>query len=199
MPDNARAMLENLKADIDRHRRFGSTVPTWRLLAEDQGLWAVVCYRAGHWLETHRLPPGIRQLALIGYHLWHLAVRTTTGIHIPPDCRIGPGLYIGHFGGIILHPEVRMGTDCNLSQGVTIGAGGRGARQGVPWLGDRVYVAPGAKVFGPIRVADGTVVGANAVLTRDTEPDAVMVGVPARQVSRTGSADFMGRKRDGHD
>jgi serine O-acetyltransferase len=126
------------------------------------------------------------------YHGWWMSVQMTTGIYISPDCTIGPGLYIGHFGGIIVHPDVVIGRDCNLSQGVTLGLARRGDQWGVPTLGDRVYVAPGAKVIGPIHLASGTVVGANAVVTKDTEPDAVVVGVPAKVISYTGSGDFIG-------
>jgi serine acetyltransferase len=58
-------------------------------------------------------------------------VEITTGISISPDCRIGPGLYIGHFGQIILHSDVVMRRDCNLSQGVTIGLAEKDGRWGV--------------------------------------------------------------------
>ena len=81
--------------------------------------------------------------------------------------------------------------DCNLSQGVTIGIGGRGERRGVPRVGDRVYFGPGAKVFGPIVVGDDVAIGANSVVNRDVPPRAVAVGVPFRVVSLEGSFDLV--------
>jgi serine O-acetyltransferase len=84
-----------------------------------------------------------------------------------------------------------MGSNCNLSQGVTIGLARRGEQIGSPRLGDRVYIAPGAKIIGPIHIADGTAVGANAVVTRDTEPDAVVVGIPAKTISTSGSRFYI--------
>ncbi len=185
-------MLENWRADLDRLRRRGDRVSTLRLLLQNQGLWAIACYRVGNHLNRHRLPPGLRHVVMFFYHGWWMSVQMTTGICISPDCTIGPGLYIGHFGGIIVHPDVVIGRDCNLSQGVTLGLARRGDRWGVPTLGDRVYVAPGAKVIGPIHLASGTVVGANAVVTKDTEPDAVVGGVPAKVISYKGSAEFIG-------
>lgn len=184
-------MLENVRADIGRLRRYGSRKPTWRLLLENQGLWAIVCYRAGNWLVRHRPPWGVRQVVMAFYHAWWKLVEVTTGISISPVCTIGPGLYIGHFGGIIVHPDCVIGRDCNLSQGVTLGLARRGDNWGVPRLGDRVYVAPGAKVVGPVTLANGTVVGANAVVTKDTEENAVVAGVPARVISLKGSGDFI--------
>jgi serine O-acetyltransferase len=184
-------MFDNLKADIGRLRRYGSRQSTLRLLLESQGLWAIVCYRAGHALNRRPLPPGLRHLIMVFYHGWWKAVECSTGISISPDCRIGPGLYIGHFGQIILHSDVEMGRDCNLSQGVTIGLGRRDGTWGVPRIGNRVYIAPGAKIVGPIHLADGTVVGANAVVTRDTEENAVVAGVPAKVLSYAGSGDYI--------
>lgn len=184
-------MFDNLKADIGRLRRYGSRHSTVRLLLENQGLWAIVCYRAGHALNRQRLVPGVRHLVMAFYHGWWKAVECSTGISISPDCRIGPGLYIGHFGQVILHSDVEMGRDCNLSQGVTIGLGRRDGIWGTPKIGNRVYIAPGAKIVGPIRLADGTVVGANAVVTRDTEENAVVAGVPAKVLSYDGSGDYI--------
>jgi serine O-acetyltransferase len=184
-------MFEDFKADIGRLRRYGNRQPLLQLLLFNQGLWAIGCYRAGRWLGNHRLPPVLRHLVLFFYHVWWKQVEVATGISISPDCRIGPGLYIGHFGQIILHTDVVIGKDCNLSQGVTIGLGRKDGNWGIPRLGDRVYIAPGAKVVGPITLADGTVVGANAVVTKDTDENAVVAGVPARVISHAGSADYI--------
>jgi serine O-acetyltransferase len=84
-----------------------------------------------------------------------------------------------------------MGCNCNLSQGVTIGLARKGDVWGTPRIGDRVYIAPGAKVVGPITLADGTVVGANAVVVKDTEQNAVVGGVPAKVISYEGSGEYI--------
>lgn len=183
-------MFDHVRADLRRYEPQGRLAVV-RLLLSRQGLWASVCYRAGRHLADHRPPPGIRHLLMAGYHVWWKLVEITTGISISPDCRIGPGLYIGHFGQIILHTAVVMGANCNLSQGVTMGLARRDGKWGVPTTGDRVYIAPGAKVIGPIHLADGTVVGANSVVTRSTEPNQVVAGVPAKVISDKGSAELI--------
>ncbi len=184
-------MFADFRADLGRLRRYGSRQSTLRILLENQGIWAIACYRAGRWLNDHRPPPGLRQVVMLFYHIWWKLIEITTGICISPDCRIGPGLYIGHFGQIFVHQDVVIGRDCNLSQEVSIGLGRREGRWGVPTIGERVYIAPGAKVIGPIHLGDGTVVGANAVVTRSTEPNSVVAGVPARVIGMQGSGDFI--------
>ena len=62
------------------------------------------------------------------------------GISISFEARIGKGLYIGHFGNIFIHKWTVIGENCNISQGVSIGLGGRGEEIGAPIVGDRVYI-----------------------------------------------------------
>lgn len=184
-------VLENVRADIARYREYGDRSPLPVCYFRHQGLWASTCYRVGHWHSRHRLLPGLHQFVMVFYHLWWKSVEVATGISISPDCRIGAGLYIGHFGGIVLHTDVVIGSRCNLSQGVTLGLACVDGQWGVPTLGDRVYIAPGAKVVGPIHLATGTVVGANAVVTRGTAENATVVGVPAREINRDGSGEYI--------
>jgi serine O-acetyltransferase len=63
-------------------------------------------------------------------------------------------------------------------------------------VGDRVYLAPGAKVFGPIRVGHDVAVGANAVVNRDVPEGVTVAGVPAKIVSTHGSRQLIELGRD---
>ena len=100
-------------------------------------------------------------------------------------------MYIGHFGGIIVSGGAKIGEYCNLSQGVTIGFAGRGEKRGCPTIGDRVYVATGAKVLGAITIGNDVAIGANAVVAKDLPDNAVAVGVPAKIISYDGAGDFV--------
>lgn len=113
------------------------------------------------------------------------------GISIPIGTDIGPGLYIGHFGCIVINGKARIGKNCNLSQGVTIGQINRGSRQGVPVIGDAVYIAPGAKVVGNIRVGNHVAIGANAVVIDDVPDFAACVGIPARIIPDMGVEGYV--------
>ena len=113
------------------------------------------------------------------------------GIGISYKTQIGPGLYIGHQGGIVINEQVVIGKNCNLSQQVTIGVSRRGERAGVPTIGDNVYIGPGAKIFGKIQVGNNAAIGANCVVTRDVPDNGVVVGIPAKVISYEGSTGYI--------
>jgi serine O-acetyltransferase len=113
------------------------------------------------------------------------------GISIPYNTRIGPGLYIGHHGGIVVNVQATIGADCNLNHGVTIGEKYGGHNPGVPIIGDRVYLGPGCIVIGGIVVGDDVAIGANSVVVKSVPSSGVMAGIPARLRSLRGSSDYV--------
>lgn len=117
--------------------------------------------------------------------------RYKLGIAIPVATRIGPGFYIGHFGGIVVNGDAQIGRNCNLSHGVTIGLASRGSRSGCPVIGDHVFIGPGAMIFGAVRIGNHAAIGANTVVTKDVPDHAVVVGSPPRIVSYAGSEGYV--------
>ena len=180
-------MLDDFRADLARYTSLApGTMPRLRLwlsLVETQGVWATAVYRFGRWANT-RAPRPLRPLCKAGYLVGFKMVEMLAGVSLPAHAAIGRGLYIGHFGGIIVHPEAVMGERCTIAQGVTIGVLG-GPRAGVPRLGDDVYVGAGAKVLGDVSVGDGAIIGANAVVLEDVPAGATAVGVPAMVVVKS--------------
>lgn len=114
-----------------------------------------------------------------------------SGISLPIECIIGRGLYIGHFGNVILSPDAQLGNNCNLSQGVTVGRKQRGREQGSPKIGNRVYIGPNAIVIGGISIEDDVAVGAGTVVTKSIPTRSVVVGNPGRIISENGSFEFV--------
>lgn len=125
---------------------------------------------------------------LVYYHL-----QIKFGIAISFKAKIGPGLYIGHHGGIVTNEEMQIGKNCNLSHDVTIGVSRRGERAGVPIIGDNVYIGPGAKIFGKITIGNNSAIGANCVVTKDIPENGVVVGIPGKVISYEGSAGYINR------
>jgi serine O-acetyltransferase len=156
-----------------------------------QGLWALAEYRFSRWVRTRVHLPLIKQVLKLFCHVWHKLIEITTGIDLPHQADIGKGLYIGHFGGIIINPSVKIGEYCNLSQDITLGIAGRGEKRGSPTIGARVYIGSGARLIGPITIGNDVAIGANAVVTKDLPNNAVAVGVPAKIISYKGSRDFV--------
>ena len=102
------------------------------------------------------------------------------GFTIPVNT-FGKGLNIHHYGCIIVNDNARIGENCNIQQGVNIGQ--NYGSENVPTIGNDVYIGPGAKIFGKVTIADGCVIGANAVVCKDfLEPNKIIIGVPAKQV-----------------
>src|SRR3954468_19222970 len=168
----------DLRADVARYGSPGAA-RTVAVVLTTQGLWACAQYRFARWAAHSPRGRVLRPVATLTRKL----VEILAGISLSAHAEIGPGLYIGHFGEIIVGSGVRMGARCTISQGVTIGESVAGER-GSPRIGDGVYIAPGAKVFGPITVGPAAAIGANAVVNRDVPAEAVAVGVPARPLDR---------------
>lgn len=144
------------------------------------GVQAVAAYRLGQ--SVARLPLPLRILGEPLYFVLNGLVKILWGIELPRGARIGPGLYIGHFGGITVSSGAVIGRGCNLSQGVTIGVAGEGERRGTPVIGDNCYIAPGARLFGRIRIGDNVKIGANAVVHADIPDNAVVVLDPGFRI-----------------
>lgn len=180
--------MSDLRADLRRYHRL-SGLPLLVNLWISPGGIASIHYRLAHWAWSARTPGRlVSRLPLI---FFQRLVEVWAGVGISPQAVIGPGLYIGHFGQIIVHGEARLGSNATLTQEVTLGFTPTGRRKGAPTIGDRAYIAPGAKVFGSITVGDDVTIGANAVVTGDVEDRAIMGGVPARVISKQGSFDLV--------
>ncbi|MDD2921807.1 MAG: serine O-acetyltransferase [Anaerolineales bacterium] len=121
--------------------------------------------------------------------LFHYAIKF--GISIPDTTQIGSGFYIGHFGGVVVNSSSVIGRNCNISHGVTIGQLNRGARAGCPVIGDNVFIGPGAKILGKVKVGDYAAIGANCVVVDDVPPHSVVIGVPAKLISGAGSEGYI--------
>jgi len=106
---------------------------------------------------------------------------------IPFSCSIGAGTKTAYGGiAILIHRNASIGCYCSIGTKVTIG----GTRTGVPVIEDNVFIATGACILGGVKISTGTIVGANAVITRNTEPFGVYVGAPSRKVSTVTSKNI---------
>ena len=157
------------------------------LCLETQGIWASTVLRYGQWVYEDQ--HGLAGVPLkVGYRVLQKTVEVAAGISVPASADIGPGLYIGHFGEVIVHPNTRAGRNLSLGQGVTLGTRGAGT-SGAPTIGNDVYIGVGAKVLGPVHIGDGARIGANAVVLDDVPAGATAVGIPARVVKVRGTKD----------
>lgn len=173
-------MFETLRQDFQRYHQVelasGHGCSRLRGLLS-YGFLVVCVYRYGRWTRTIQ-PRWLSLPFKAVYILLKVPAELVFGIDISANADIGPGLYIGHFGGIFLHGDA--GRNLSVGQGVTMGFKGAGKSDGWPSLGDDVYLGTGAKIIGRIRIGNGVVVGANTVVTKDVPDRMRVVGAAIR-------------------
>ena len=115
--------------------------------------------------------------------------RFLTGIEIHPKAKIGKNLFIDHGMGVVIGETSEIGDNVTIYHMVTLGGispsidsdNQRNVKRH-PTLKDNVVVGSGAQVLGPVVVGKNAKIGANAVVTKDVPENAVMVGIPAKNV-----------------
>ncbi|HZK54685.1 MAG TPA: serine acetyltransferase [Desulfosporosinus sp.] len=123
-------------------------------------------------------------LVLLKLKLMRLS--TKLGFTIPRHV-FGPGLSIAHWGSIVVHPDVRVGKNCRIHSAVNIGV----FNGECPIIGNNVYIAPGAKLFGGITIGDNVTIGANAVVNKDVPSNVTVGGIPAKIISQKDSSGLI--------
>lgn len=158
--------------------------------AARSGLEIAVLYSGLHAIWSYRLANRlwVRGLRFPARALSQLT-RWLTGVEIHPGATIGRRFFIDHGMGVVIGETAEIGDDVMLYHGVTLGGRTRESGKRHPTLGDGVAVGSGAKILGPITIGARSVVGANAVVTRDAPEDSVLVGVPAKARLRGGGED----------
>jgi serine O-acetyltransferase len=173
--------IELIKSDLFRHAgntRFSSFVKKY---LSSEGFNYMVWFRLASASRS-------RPLGLV-LKLQLRRKQRAFGIIIPPECKIGPGFYIGHFGNIVLNDTVEIGRNCNISQGVTIGSNeGKSAT-----IGDNVYIGPNVCIVEAIKIGNDVTIGAGSVVTRDIKAGTTVAGVPARILSDDVALNRAGR------
>jgi serine O-acetyltransferase len=111
------------------------------------------------------------------------------GYQIPYQTTIGGGLYISHFGGVVINSKVTIGRNCNLAHNVTIGQSNRGKTKGIPTIGDRVWVGTGSVVVGKISIGDNVLIAPNAYVNFDVPANSIVIGNPAKISSKENATE----------
>ena len=140
------------------------------LLFRHLPLRAMLWFRFGSWCKRKSLPflPSFCQRRITGRY----------GLEIWIGADVAGGLYTPHPVGTVIAAS-RIGRNCSVIASVTIGMRNEWA---FPEIGDDVFIGAGARVLGGIRVGNGAVVGANAVVIDDVPDGATVVGIPARVI-----------------
>ena len=122
--------------------------------------------------------------------------RFLTGIEIHPKAKIGKNLFIDHGMGVVIGETSDIADNVTIYHMVTLGgispsinSNDQREVKRHPTLHDNVVVGSGAQILGPVIVGKNAKIGANAVVTKNVPENAVMVGIPAKNVG-TATEEF---------
>ena len=178
----------------------------WRLLAADyqqnrvrveetgggnnsnsKGLMIVTCFRiaqAGNQLSQIPVVGILPKLLIV--LPYRILFEFLLGVEISTRAQIQGGLVIFHGQGIVIHDKARIGRNCMLRHGITIGTSLSKMRADnnpcVPTIGDNCNIGAGAIIIGDILIGDDTSIGAGTVVTKSIPAGSVVVGSPARLI-----------------
>jgi len=177
-------MNEFLQSVIDRDPAAKSKLS---VILTYPGVKAVLFHQIAHFFSVAKFNLIARVISQFS--------RFLTGIEIHPAAKIGKKFFIDHGMGVVIGETSEIGDNVTIYHMVTplggispsINSDNQRQVKRHPTLKDNVVIGSGAQVLGPITVGENAKVGANAVVTKDVPANAVMVGIPAKNVNKDGS------------
>ena len=156
------SILSSIKEDLETAlRRDPAARNKLEVFLTYPGVHAVWNYRISHWLWQRN----IKLLARI----FSNRARRRTGIEIHPGARIGRRFFIDHGIGVVIGETAEIGDDVMLYHNVTLGARRFATGKRHPTIGNRVIIGAGAKILGPVNIADDARVSYNSVVIEDVK------------------------------
>ncbi|MBO5408389.1 MAG: serine acetyltransferase [Clostridia bacterium] len=137
------------------------------------------------YLKAFRKANAAKFLPVKAYRMWRLMrLSNRTQIQIPARTQIGEGLYIGHLGRVIIHPEAKLGKNMNLATGVTIGMENRGKRKGVPTFSGNCWIGTNAVVVGNVHIGEDVLIAPLTYVNFDVPDHSIVIGNPGKIIPR---------------
>ena len=178
-------MSEFLQSIIDRDPAAKSKLS---LILTYPGVKAEFFHRLAHFFSVAKFDLIARIISQFS--------RFLTGIEIHPGAKIGKNLFIDHGMGVVIGETSEIGDNVTIYHMVTLGgispsinSNNQRNIKRHPTLMDNVVVGSGAQILGPVIVGKNSKIGANAVVTKNVEENAVMIGIPAKNVG-TATEEF---------
>ena len=172
--------MKNYKYDI--YRYYGRHDETLKeRISRPNGLKYII---------IHRKLNESNSIILKNYYKYKLKkLSDKTFIQISRNTKIGKGLYIGHNGSIVINPNVTIGSNCNIANGVTIGQENRGKRKGYPTIGDKVWIGTNAVIVGNIKIGNDVLIAPLSYVNFDVPDHSIVIGNPAKIISKSNATE----------
>jgi serine O-acetyltransferase len=174
--------LELIKSDYARHEHN----------MREPGVAVLANHRVGQVLKE--LPFPLRPFGDAVHKITSMATEFLTGSYVSRDVEFGDAPHLLHALNVRIAPGVKFGARCGVMHEVTIGPAH--GKEGVPTIGDDVFIAVGATIRGPVKIGNGVIIGALSVVTEDVPDGVFVMGNPARKVGwPTTHVDDRGRSK----
>ena len=111
------------------------------------------------------------------------------GFQIPINTKIGEGLYINHYGPVVINEGAIIGKNFTVSQSVTVGQTNRGKRKGCPVIKDNVFVGAGSVIVGNIVIGNNVLIAPNSYVNTDIPDDSIVTGNPITIVQKENATE----------
>ena len=135
---------------------------------------------------------------MLFYFFWRILLQRYQikyGYQIYPKTQIGAGLYLGHWGALVINPLAKIGKNCNIAQGVTIGQQNRGKKAGYPTIGNEVWIGTNAVIVGNIHIGNNVLIAPNSYVNFDVPDNSIVIGNPAQIISNDeATKDYINNK-----
>lgn len=116
-------------------------------------------------------------------------------VEMSVDTEIGGGLYVVHPFAITINPEAKIGKNCNIHKGVTIGQENRGRKKGAPWIGDEVWIGINSTIVGKIKIGNDVLISANSFVNFDVPNHSIVIGNPGKIIHKDDATkDYINNK-----
>jgi serine O-acetyltransferase len=145
-------------------------------------IWAKCVNPNLHFIYILRKTQKYKKKSFLGL-FWRFVLRhhqIKYGFQIYPETQIGDGFYLGHWGSLVINPNTKIGKNCNIAQGVTIGQQNRGKNTGIPVIGNEVWIGANAVIVGGVMIGNNVLIAPNSYVNFDVPSDSVVMGNPGR-------------------
>lgn len=166
-------MIKDIKEDL--YRRYGQENYSWFQLLKIGQIPQVSIMMVKRKVDFYRRHN--RFLYLL-YSLRYRSLKIKYGCDIPASLNLGKGFLVEHIGGITINPEVIIGDNCAIYNGVTIGIEKRGKRKGVPTIGNKVWMGANSIIVGKITIGNNVLIAPGSFVNFDVPSNSVVMGNP---------------------
>ena len=129
----------------------------------------------------------LKKASLIDLKIYPLSVAiclllsfTNLFLYMKYKAEIGVGTLFDHATGLVIGETAKVGHNCTILHGVTLGGTGKVGGDRHPKVGNDVLIGAGTSILGNIKIGDGAKIGAGSIVLKPIPHGSTAVGAPAK-------------------